>query len=131
LGFRHDRYRQRGWLFPLFEQKVLTDANYEALTHLILSQTSLIDRPLGRTISLRWPTSRRLRIAQAPPETWEYQMIYGMAEPFQHAVTQHGVGWRLYTPVGDLLPGWPICTALLENTSNESFLRKEYVESSL
>jgi len=29
--------------------------------------------------------------------------FFGMAEPFQHAVTQHGRRLRLYTPVGDLL----------------------------
>ena len=65
-----------------------------------------------------------------PPEAWEYQMIFGMAEPFQHAVTQYGRRLRLYTPVGDLLPGMAyLVRRLLENTSNESFLRKEYVES--
>jgi RHH-type proline utilization regulon transcriptional repressor/proline dehydrogenase/delta 1-pyrroline-5-carboxylate dehydrogenase len=64
------------------------------------------------------------------PETWEYQMIFGMAEPFQHAVLQQGRRLRLYAPVGDLLPGMAyLVRRLLENTSNESFLRKEYVES--
>ena len=57
-------------------------------------------------------------------------MIFGMAEPFQHAVMQYGRRLRLYTPVGDLLPGMAyLVRRLLENTSNESFLRKEYVES--
>ena len=125
------RYRQRGWAVPLFEQKVLTDANYEALTHLILSQTSLI-RPAFGTHNLR-TLAHIEAVAESlglPPETWEYQMIYGMAEPFQHAVTQHGRRLRLYTPVGDLLPGMAyLVRRLLENTSNESFLRKEYVES--
>ncbi|HSQ90819.1 MAG TPA: proline dehydrogenase family protein, partial [Nitrospiraceae bacterium] len=53
-----------------------------------------------------------------------------MAEPFQQAVTQLGRRLRLYTPVGDLLPGMAyLVRRFLENTSNESFLRKEYVES--
>ena len=57
-------------------------------------------------------------------------MIFGMAEPFQHAIMQQGRRLRLYTPVGDLLPGMAyLVRRLLENTSNESFLRKEYVES--
>jgi RHH-type proline utilization regulon transcriptional repressor/proline dehydrogenase/delta 1-pyrroline-5-carboxylate dehydrogenase len=57
-------------------------------------------------------------------------MIFGMAEPFQHALAQYGRRVRLYTPVGDLLPGMAyLVRRLLENTSNESFLRKEYVES--
>ena len=123
-------YRQRGWPVPLFEHKVLTDANYESLTHLMLSQSSLIRPAFGthnlRTLAYIEAVAESLRL---PPETWEYQMIYGMAEPFQHAVTQHGRRLRLYTPVGDLLPGMAyLVRRLLENTSNESFLRKEYVE---
>ena len=125
------RYRQRGWPVPLFEQKIETDANYEALTRLILSQASLVRPAFGthnlRTLSYIEAVAESLRL---PPEAWEYQMIFGMAEPFQHAVMQHGRRLRLYTPVGDLLPGMAyLVRRLLENTSNESFLRKEYVES--
>lgn len=125
------RYRQRGWTAPLFEHKMETDANYEALTRLLLSQTSLI-RPAFGTHNLR-TLAYVEAVAESiglPPETWEYQMIYGMAEPFQHAVTQHGRRLRLYTPVGELLPGMAyLVRRLLENTSNDSFLRKEYAES--
>ena len=125
------RYRQRGWAVPLFEHKVETDANYEALTHRILSQTSLIRPAFGthnlRTLAYIEAVAESLGL---PPETWEYQMIFGMAEPFQQAVTQLGRRLRLYTPVGELLPGMAyLVRRLLENTSNESFLRKEYVES--
>ena len=126
------RYRQRGWAVPLFEHKVVTDANYESLTHLIFisdipDSTGLRDTQ-SPYVGL---TSRRLRSRSgSPPEAWEYQMIFGMAEPFQHAVTQYGRRLRLYTPVGELLPGMAyLVRRLLENTSNESFLRKEYVES--
>jgi RHH-type proline utilization regulon transcriptional repressor/proline dehydrogenase/delta 1-pyrroline-5-carboxylate dehydrogenase len=125
------RYRQRGWTVPLFEQKAETDANYESLTQLLLSQSSLIRPAFGthnlRTLAYIEAVAESLGLS---PETWEYQMIYGMAEPFQHAISQHGRRLRLYTPVGDLLPGMAyLVRRLLENTSNESFLRKEYVES--
>ena len=125
------RYRQRGWTVPLFEQKVETDANYESLARLMLSQSSLIRPAFGthnlRTLAYIEAVAESLGL---PSETWEYQMIYGMAEPFQHAVTQYGRRLRLYTPVGELLPGMAyLVRRLLENTSNESFLRKEYVES--
>jgi RHH-type proline utilization regulon transcriptional repressor/proline dehydrogenase/delta 1-pyrroline-5-carboxylate dehydrogenase len=125
------RYRQRSWTNPLFEHKVETDASYEALTRLLLSQTSLIRPAFGthnlRTLAYIESVAESLGLL---PETWEYQMIYGMAEPFQHAVRQYGRRLRLYTPVGDLLPGMAyLVRRLLENTSNESFLRKEYVES--
>ena len=125
------RYRQRGWPVPLFEQKTETDANYESLTQLLLSQSSFIRPAFGthnlRTLAYIEAVAESLGLS---PETWEYQMIYGMAEPFQYAISQHGRRLRLYTPVGDLLPGMAyLVRRLLENTSNESFLRKEYVES--
>ena len=125
------RYRQRGWPVSLFEQKTETDANYESLTRLVLSQSSLIRPAFGthnlRTLAYIEAVAESLGL---PPETWEYQMIFGMAEPFQQAVAQQGRRLRLYTPVGDLLPGMAyLVRRLLENTSNESFLRKEYVES--
>jgi RHH-type proline utilization regulon transcriptional repressor/proline dehydrogenase/delta 1-pyrroline-5-carboxylate dehydrogenase len=125
------RYRQRGWPIPLFEHKVETDANYESLVSLLLSQSALIRPAFGthnlRTLAYIEAVAESLRLL---PETWEYQMIFGMAEPFQHALMQYGRRLRLYTPVGDLLPGMAyLVRRLLENTSNESFLRKEYVES--
>ncbi|MGH7216456.1 MAG: proline dehydrogenase family protein, partial [Nitrospiraceae bacterium] len=125
------RYRQRSWAVPLFEHKAETDANYETLTRLILSQTSLIRPAFGthnlRTLAYIEAVAESLGL---PPETLEYRMIFGMAEPFQHAIMQYGRRLRLYTPVGELLPGMAyLVRRLLENTSNESFLRKEYVES--
>ncbi len=125
------RYRQAGWPVPLFERKAETDANYEALVPLLLQHREAV-RPAFGTHNLR-----SLAVIEAaaeslgvPPDTLEYQMIYGMAEPFQHAMTAHGRRVRLYTPVGRLLPGMAyLVRRLLENTSNESFLRKEYVES--
>ena len=125
------RYRQRGWPVPLFEHKADTDANYESLVHLLLKHTDVI-RPAFGTHNLR-----SLAVAEAVaealgvnPEAWEYQMIFGMAEPFQTAIAKLGRRLRIYTPVGELLPGMAyLVRRLLENTSNESFLRKDYVES--
>jgi RHH-type proline utilization regulon transcriptional repressor/proline dehydrogenase/delta 1-pyrroline-5-carboxylate dehydrogenase len=125
------RYRQRGWPVPLFEQKAETDAAYEALVRRLLEVSSDIRPAFGthnlRTLAYIEAVARQLRLS---PSTWEYQMIYGMAEPFQEAVLRRGRRLRLYTPVGELLPGMAyLVRRLLENTSNESFLRKEYVES--
>jgi RHH-type transcriptional regulator, proline utilization regulon repressor / proline dehydrogenase / delta 1-pyrroline-5-carboxylate dehydrogenase len=125
------RYRQRGWPVPLFEQKTDTDVNYEALVRTLLEAASVIRPAFGthnlRTLAYIEAVAGQLGLS---PSTWEYQMIFGMAEPFQQAVQQRGRRLRLYTPVGDLLPGMAyLVRRLLENTSNESFLRKEYVES--
>lgn len=125
------RYRQRGWPVPLFEHKAETDANYELLAKTLLTHATMIRPAFGthnlRTLAHIEATAESLKLA---PETREYQMIYGMAEPFQQAVARLGRRLRLYTPIGELLPGMAyLVRRLLENTSNESFLRKEYVES--
>jgi len=125
------RYRQRGWPVPLFEHKVETDANYELLTTTLLTHSTMIRPAFGthnlRTLAHIEAMAGSLKLT---PETWEYQMIFGMAEPFQQAITRLGRRLRLYTPIGELLPGMAyLVRRLLENTSNESFLRKEYVES--
>ncbi|MFO0705252.1 MAG: proline dehydrogenase family protein, partial [Nitrospira sp.] len=125
------RYRQAGWPVPLFERKAETDTNYEALVPLLLDHRQVI-RPAFGTHNLRTLAviEAEADARRCSPETVEYQMIYGMAEPFQHAMVAHGRRVRLYTPVGRLLPGMAyLVRRLLENTSNESFLRKEYVES--
>ena len=122
------RARQRGWPEPVFRSKADTDANYEALTRLLLRHTDHV-RPAFGTHNLR-SVAHAEAAAQAtglPPEAYEFQMIFGMAEPLQTAVSQMGRRVRLYTPIGQLLPGMAyLVRRLLENTSNESFLRKEY-----
>src|SRR5437016_4998260 len=51
------RYRQRGWAVPLFERKVETDANYEALTHRMESQplSTLLAPPVLERLTQKHP----------------------------------------------------------------------------
>ncbi|HET8563139.1 MAG TPA: proline dehydrogenase family protein, partial [Candidatus Binatia bacterium] len=125
------RYQQRGWPVPVFQSKPETDSNYEALTRTLIQHADLIMPVLG-THNLR-SLAHAEAAAQAAglkPEAYEYQMIFGMAEPLQAAVVKAGRRVRIYTPVGELLPGMAyLVRRLLENTSNESFLRREYAES--
>ena len=125
------RYQQRGWPVPVFQSKPETDANYEVLTRTLIQHADLV-RPVFGTHNLR-SLAHAEAAAQAAglsPEAYEYQMIFGMAEPLQAAVVKAGRRLRIYTPVGELLPGMAyLVRRLLENTSNESFLRREYAES--
>src|SRR5206468_2855949 len=58
----------------------------------------------------------------------ELQMLYGMAEPLQSAVVDAGYRLRVYAPVGDLIPGMAyLVRRLLENTANESILRRQFL----
>ncbi|MFQ5990890.1 MAG: proline dehydrogenase family protein [Nitrospiraceae bacterium] len=125
------RYRQRGWPMPVFERKAETDANFEQLSRRLLQHPDLL-RPAIGTHNLRSLAHSEAAVQSAglAPEACEYQMIFGMAEPLQAAAVQLGRRVRIYIPIGELLPGMAyLVRRLLENTSNESFLRKEYAES--
>ncbi len=125
------RYRQHGWPVPVFERKAETDANYETLTKTLMAHAEIL-RPAIGTHNLR-SLAHAEAAAQATglsSEAYEFQMIFGMAEPLQTAVRQFDRRVRLYTPVGELLPGMAyLVRRLLENTSNESFLRRRYAEA--
>jgi delta 1-pyrroline-5-carboxylate dehydrogenase len=54
-----------------------------------------------------------------------------MAEPIAQAFAKRGYLTRMYVPLGELLPGMGyLVRRLLENTSNESFLRHTFFEHS-
>ena len=120
--------RQRGWPVPVFLQKQETDGNFELLTRMLLENIDVI-RPAIATHNLR---SLAYAVAAARAlgtgrEAFEFQMLYGMAEPFRKAVGEQGFPVRVYTPAGELIPGMAyLVRRLLENTSNTSFLRKAF-----
>ncbi|NKB82711.1 MAG: aldehyde dehydrogenase family protein [Nitrospirales bacterium] len=122
---------QRGWTIPVLQTKEETDANFENLSQTLLAHTQHI-RPAFGSHNLR-SLAHAEAYAQAthrPPESYEYQMLYGMAESLQNAVVDYGRRVRIYTPIGDLIPGMAyLVRRLLENTSNESFLRKQHDSS--
>ena len=61
---------------------------------------------------------------------FEFQLLYGMAGPIKRALVEMGYRVREYCPVGELLPGMAyLVRRLLENTSNEGFLRAKFAEN--
>jgi RHH-type transcriptional regulator, proline utilization regulon repressor / proline dehydrogenase / delta 1-pyrroline-5-carboxylate dehydrogenase len=122
--------RQKGWPVPVFLEKSDTDLNYEELTRMLLENTRYV-RPAIATHNVR-SISHAIAVADAlhlPKDAFEFQMIYGMAEPVRNALGKMGYRVRVYTPLGELIPGMAyLIRRLLENTSNESFLTKSFLE---
>ncbi|HNP29362.1 MAG TPA: proline dehydrogenase family protein [Nitrospirales bacterium] len=122
------RYQQRGWPIPVYLNKTDTDANYEHLAQRILEHRAFIRPAFGshniRTLAVVQALGESLHL---PAGAFEYQMLYGMAEPLRDAVVDQGFRLRVYTPIGELIPGMAyLVRRLLENTSNESFIRRQY-----
>ena len=120
--------QQKNWPVPVFLQKSETDANYERLSRLLLENDDIVDAAFGshnlRSLAHAIVVAHHLGV---PPNGYEIQMLYGMAEPFRRAIIENGQRVRVYLPVGELLPGMSyLIRRLMENTSNTSFLRQTY-----
>lgn len=65
----------------------------------------------------------------SPKAGYEFQVLYGMAEPVRKGLRNVAGRVRLYCPYGKLIPGMAyLVRRLLENTANESFLRQSFAD---
>lgn len=120
----------RGWPCPVYRQKWESDANYERQTQFLMENYEHL-RPAIASHNLR-SLAHAMAWAQElgiPGSAWELQMLYGMAEEQAQLFAEQGHRVRVYTPFGELIPGMAyLVRRLLENTSNDSFLRQTYNE---
>ena len=122
----HAEYR--GWPCPVFTHKWETDANYERLTSFLMENADVL-RPMIASHNLR-SLANAISVAkelELPKQSWEIQMLHGMADEMQQLLSEQGYRVRVYAPFGEMLPGMSyLVRRLLENTSNDSFLRHAY-----
>jgi RHH-type transcriptional regulator, proline utilization regulon repressor / proline dehydrogenase / delta 1-pyrroline-5-carboxylate dehydrogenase len=129
--YETSKSRQNGWDCPVYLQKPASDANFEALTRLLLENESIVTSAFGshnvRSIAHAQAFAEKLAIDRS---RFEFQLLYGMAGPIKRALVDMGYRVREYCPVGELLPGMSyLVRRLLENTSNEGFLRAKFSEN--
>ena len=129
--FEKIKSRQNGWACPVFLQKPESDLNFELLTQILLANESTVTAAFGshnvRSIAHAQALAEQLGIDRS---RFEFQLLYGMAGPVKRALVEMGYRVREYCPVGELLPGMSyLVRRLLENTSNEGFLRAKFSEN--
>ncbi|HKB90594.1 MAG TPA: proline dehydrogenase family protein, partial [Opitutaceae bacterium] len=117
--------QQRDWPVPVWSKKPESDANFEKLSRLLLENIDIVTPALAshnvRSCAHAIVQAERLGI---DPRAYEFQALYGMADELKSALLESGHRVREYCPVGELLPGMAyLVRRLLENTSNEGFLR--------
>lgn len=119
--------KAHGWPVPVYEDKRATDANFIACASLMLEAADII-RPAFASHNLR-SLAWVIAAAEArglPPNAIEVQTLFGMAPQLPLALRDLGYRSRVYAPIGELIPGMSyLVRRLLENTSNESFLRQQ------
>ncbi|MBI2204237.1 MAG: bifunctional proline dehydrogenase/L-glutamate gamma-semialdehyde dehydrogenase [Candidatus Rokubacteria bacterium] len=124
------RARLEHWPVPVWEDKAATDAAYERIARLLMDASDAIDLAVG-SHNVR-SIARALAVREAiglDRHAIEFQTLYGMATPLARALTERGERVRVYMPFGELIPGMAyLVRRLLENTSQESFLRRGFLE---
>lgn len=122
--------KQRDWPIPVYTVKAESDANYENCASYLLENYKYIRAALAshnvRSLAAALVKAEQLGL---PKNAFEIQMLYGMAEPIKKTFSEMGYRVREYAPVGELIPGMAyLVRRLLENTSNESWLRGKFAE---
>ncbi|MDQ3115843.1 MAG: L-glutamate gamma-semialdehyde dehydrogenase [Verrucomicrobiota bacterium] len=123
--------QQNGWVCPVFLQKPESDVSFEVCTRILLENESIVTAAFGshnvRSIAHAMSCAEELGIDKS---RFEFQLLYGMAGPIKRALVEMGYRVREYSPVGELLPGMSyLVRRLLENTSNEGFLRAKFSDN--
>ena len=119
-----------GWPVPVYQQKWESDATFERLTRFLMENHRWLRPALGshnlRSLSHGIACAKQLGV---PEGAYELQMLYGMGGDQAQLLADRGQRVRIYTPFGELIPGMAyLVRRLLENTSNDSFLRQSFTE---
>ena len=123
--------RRLGWPEPVFLQKWQSDASFERCARFLIEHHEQL-RPAFGSHNVR-SLAHAIAAAEAaglPSSAYELQTLYGMGDLIQRALVDRGQRVRVYTPYGAILPGMAyLVRRLLENTSNESFLKASVAET--
>ncbi|MEQ9406332.1 MAG: L-glutamate gamma-semialdehyde dehydrogenase [Fuerstiella sp.] len=120
----------RNWPCPVFQRKWQSDDSFERQCRFLMKNHDWLRPALGshnlRSLAhgLAWAEEYKV-----PRRAFEIQMLYGMGEEQAQLFSTNGHRVRIYTPFGQLIPGMAyLVRRLLENTSNDSFLRQSFTE---
>ncbi len=126
-----------GWPCPVWNTKRETDACFERMSEVFLDATPRRVGEGGVCLALGSHNARSIGAALdglerrgLPTEAIELQMLHGMADEMKVAAAEMGLRVREYVPVGEMIPGMAyLVRRLLENTSNESWLKAGFLEN--
>ncbi|MBC24160.1 MAG: 1-pyrroline-5-carboxylate dehydrogenase [Phycisphaerae bacterium] len=128
---------QEGWPIPVWSHKADTDACFERMTRQFIREMPRSTGEGGVKLALGSHNARSIATAvgllkkhDLPTNSIELQMLHGMADQLKEAATGTGLRVREYVPVGEMIPGMAyLVRRLLENTSNESWLKAGFLDN--
>ena len=124
------------WPVPVWTAKHETDASFERMAERFVRAMPQRAGEGGAKLALGSHNIRSIAYVLAllekhslPESAIEVQKLHGMADQLQAALKERGLRIREYAPVGDMIPGMAyFVRRLLENTSNQSWLRAGFGE---
>ena len=130
------RAEERGWPIPVWTAKHQTDACFERMAQRFVAAMPHTSGDPGVKLALGSHNVRSIAHTLAlleqhdlPSRAVEFQMLYGMADQLKQTLVHRGYRVREYVPVGEMIPGMAyLVRRLLENTSNQSWLRAGFAE---
>ncbi len=122
---------EQGWPVPVWSRKADTDACFERMADAFIDAAPEAPGAPGVSLALGTHNLRsiaaalaRMKMRNLPDAAIEFQMLHGMGDELKAALREAGHRVRVYLPVGEMIPGMAyLVRRLLENTSNESWLR--------
>lgn len=122
--------KQNGWPSPLFSKKSSSDAQFEFLSRCLLDcKNEFLPALAGHNVRSLAHGMAYAELIGTEKTHFELQTLFGMADALASALTQQNVLVRQYVPLGKLVPGMGyLVRRLIENTSNEGFLRNLFLE---
>ena len=128
--------QQMGWPVAVWTDKRTTDACFERMAERFVAS---MPRRIGQggvklaigshNVRSIAATLALLEQHELPESAVEIQILYGMADQLREALVRRGLRVREYVPVGEMIPGMAyLVRRLLENTSNQSWLRAGFLE---
>ena len=128
---------QQGWPVPVWSRKIDTDACFERVSRRFIEHAPRTRTDGGVKLALGSHNARSIAAALAaveraglPASALELQMLHGMGDQMKAASVELGLRIREYVPVGEMIPGMAyLVRRLLENTSNESWLKAGFMDN--
>lgn len=119
---------EMGWEIPVYTEKWQSDACFERLTDFLLDHADSFDVAFGTHNARSVACAMAKAVEKGLREKIEFQALYGMADSLKEAIGKERYRLRVYTPFtvdNQYLPGMSyLGRRILENTSQESFLRQ-------
>ena len=120
--------KQKNWPIPVYTNKSETDANFETCLKWIFENSSNIKLAVG-SHNVRSIACALVWHELFPKMPLEFQALYGMGEGLAQALVEKNYCVRLYSTIGELIPGMSyLVRRLLENSANQSFILNSFLK---